>query len=350
MRVAEGFSPWIGAAVQNAARCMPAPPRGALPALIARGALALLAAAAISGCAAVARYSPASGKAFLWEVSPPPAATLRPQSFPLSPPPNAAGRLYLLGSVHVARADDLVLDPAVLAAYERSQGLVVEVDTREMAKREAQRDLAALVLLPEGQRLADHLPADTYERLVFAFAERGVPEDTVAGMKAWAAALLLTQVELTALGFSPEHGVDAYFLRRAGDKRVVALETPQSQLALMDALPDHVQIALVEANLEDLPQLQPLWHDIAAAWRGGDAPALEALLFRPLTEYTSLAVFYDRLFFDRNRTMTATIERLAAEGGTWFVVVGAGHLVGKRGIVAMLADRGYSVRQLPATE
>ncbi|MBP1745595.1 MAG: TraB family, partial [Deltaproteobacteria bacterium] len=32
--------------------------------------------------------------------------------------------------------------------------------------------------------------------------------------------------------------------------------------------------------------------------------------------------------------------------GSYFVIVGAGHLVGKRGIVELLKNKGYGVEQL----
>jgi hypothetical protein len=49
---------------------------------------------------------------------------------------------------------------------------------------------------------------------------------------------------------------------------------------------------------------------------------------------------------DRNIAMTGKIEDLLKTGKSYFVVVGAGHLVSEEGIVQQLAERGYSVEQL----
>ena len=54
-------------------------------------------------------------------------------------------------------------------------------------------------------------------------------------------------------------------------------------------------------------------------------------------EYRDL---HKRMFDDRNLRMTDRIVEMQQAGGRYFVVVGAGHLVGDQGIVAMLERRG----------
>ena len=47
--------------------------------------------------------------------------------------------------------------------------------------------------------------------------------------------------------------------------------------------------------------------------------------------------------------MARRIAELIDQGGEWFVVIGAAHMVGAEGIPALLADRGYIVRQIEKT-
>jgi uncharacterized protein len=44
--------------------------------------------------------------------------------------------------------------------------------------------------------------------------------------------------------------------------------------------------------------------------------------------------------------MVAKIEGFLKTGQTYFVVVGSGHLVGSKGIVNVLKEKGYMVQQL----
>jgi len=58
-----------------------------------------------------------------------------------------------------------------------------------------------------------------------------------------------------------------------------------------------------------------------------------------------LSRLYESLFYERNRKMADKIEKMLAGRGTYFVAVGAGHLVGRQGIIDILSRRGFSVRQ-----
>jgi len=65
-----------------------------------------------------------------------------------------------------------------------------------------------------------------------------------------------------------------------------------------------------------------------------------------LTDEKRFYPIYEKLIIIRNRNMVSKIENYLQSKGTYFVVVGAGHLIGSKGIVQLLKDRGYSVEQL----
>jgi uncharacterized protein YbaP (TraB family) len=83
------------------------------------------------------------------------------------------------------------------------------------------------------------------------------------------------------------------------------------------------------------------------AWRRGDEPALEAVIFEHMDEEPGLAELYDRLIFRRNVAMANELERLLEQPGTWFVVVGAGHFVGDRSVIADLKRKGFDIQRIP---
>jgi uncharacterized protein YbaP (TraB family) len=55
---------------------------------------------------------------------------------------------------------------------------------------------------------------------------------------------------------------------------------------------------------------------------------------------------YEKLLYTRNKNMVSKITEYLQTHETYFVIVGAGHLVGERGIVELLRKRGYLVEQL----
>ncbi len=74
------------------------------------------------------------------------------------------------------------------------------------------------------------------------------------------------------------------------------------------------------------------------------------LVFSPLARFPELEVFYDLVFFQRNERMTARLVEFLGDGKTRLVVLGAGHMVGSRGIPAQLGEQGYRVQRLEVLE
>jgi uncharacterized protein YbaP (TraB family) len=74
------------------------------------------------------------------------------------------------------------------------------------------------------------------------------------------------------------------------------------------------------------------------------------LLFKDAVEdYPAFSEIYDSLIYERNRQMTskinAMLKRKSAEKMFYFVVVGTGHLIGEKGIVKALKEKGYEVKR-----
>ena len=148
------------------------------------------------------------------------------------------------------------------------------------------------------------------------------------------------------MGLDPEQGIDKHFLTLAqGNKPILELETVDQQLdAILDTPePD----LLVRQSLAQLDDIERLMTELVGSWKRGDADALAKLVIEDeLEAHPEFADLHRRMFDDRNRAMTDRILEMQARGGSYFVVVGAGHLVGEQGVVAMLERRGQSPRRL----
>ena len=87
-------------------------------------------------------------------------------------------------------------------------------------------------------------------------------------------------------------------------------------------------------------------HDLAAMrryWREGDGEQLDRMMREEMAEFPEL---FERLIVERNRAWIAPLEAQLADPGDELVVVGAAHLVGADGVVAMLRARGHAVQRL----
>ena len=81
------------------------------------------------------------------------------------------------------------------------------------------------------------------------------------------------------------------------------------------------------------------------AWRAGDLEALSELLFREADDYPELMEVF---LHQRNRNWVPELEAVLASGAPAMVLVGAGHLAGDQGLIALMKERGYQVERVSA--
>jgi uncharacterized protein YbaP (TraB family) len=255
------------------------------------------------------------------------------------------GIVYLVGSVHVLSADFYPVDAALDAAYKDADLLVEELDLAEMADPTSQMAMLSRGMLPSATPLDKVISAETYTLVNKRITDLGLPMEPFKLLKPWTIALMLQAVEWQHAGLDPELGLDKHFYDRAQtDKKTVqGLETTEFQISRFDGMSMAQQERLLAESLKDIDAEKANMTKLVTAWRAGDVPAVEHLV---LTEIKDDPMLYQRLLVDRNKAWLPKIEALFARRGHAFVVVGAAHLVGPDGVVAMLRAKGYKVEQL----
>jgi uncharacterized protein YbaP (TraB family) len=266
------------------------------------------------------------GKVFLWAVR------------------SEKGVSYLLGSIHLLKKEMYPLDRRIEEAFSRSTVLAVETDIGDREKKKLETFLLENALYPEGDSLEKHVSRETYDLVRRRFPATGM--DRVDRMRPWALALTATSIEYLKMGLDPEYGIDRYFLEKAGGrKKVVELERYDTVVRLLQGLPDGTQDLFLFYTLTDLETVGAEIDNILSSWSTGDVRGMETVVYRNRDEYPKLLPVVDILVSRRNRTLTDAIEGVLQSGDTGFIVVGAGHLVGKDGILERLREKGYVVTQ-----
>lgn len=270
---------------------------------------------------------PAAGKLFMWRVK------------------SATATAYLLGSLHVAKPEMYPLDPQIENAFRDSHALVVEAD----ASPEKAAGMALQMLMsasyPKGDSLDKHISPSTLAALL---AKTSLPEAQVKMLKPWFVAMTLTLVELQKLGIDPQYGVDLHFLEKAKGKPVIELESAASQIELFDGFGDKEQEEFLQYTLKENENIGKHINEIIAAWQAGDAKRIEDFLLQSLKDSPETKPLYVKLFDERNAQMARKITELLKTDKTYFIVVGAGHLVGETGLLAQLG-KVQKVEQVPAS-
>ncbi len=247
--------------------------------------------------------------------------------------------VYILGSIHVGNKNMFPLSEMIEVAFDASDNLAVEIDPEKVNEKKIKKYLE----YPENDSLQNHISPDTYARLINTFARFGVSQSKISKMKPAAAVTSLVMINLDALGYDPEFGIDKYYLDDARNKKnILELETPEQQLLLMDSLGEEY----IEYSLQDISRWNKEIKILINAWKTGDTEMVENF-FERAAGYPGGKGFLNKFIYRRNQTMTEKIEKYLKSEGRYFVVVGAAHLVGKNGIINKLKETGkYQVVQM----
>ena len=295
-----------------------------------------LAIAALALCCVVSVGATAAGdgaaKHFLWKITGP-----------------KGGVVYLLGTIHAGKADFYPLPSIIEDSFKKADRLIEEVDLSEPAETaRMQQWVTADGGYANGDTITNHLSEVTRSHLAAYVKKGGLPESAVAHMRPWLLSMQLELFEMKRMGLDPSYGLDRHFLEEArqSHKPIGALEDAELQLKLFSSLSEELQDRLLLSGLVDTETFADSLDRMTRAWQSGDTAALQEVITGSVRDYPELKPLMTKLFDDRNTAMTAKIERFLQTPKSYFVAVGAGHLVGDKGILSQLRRKNFRVEQL----
>lgn len=280
------------------------------------------------GTLSAAPLSAEETKSFLWKVE------------------HNQATVYLFGSFHLANEHFYPLNKTIENAFVRASTLVVEVDIDSSDQQLMQTEILRRGTYVNGDTIQSHVNQKTFTQLKNICTEINIPLKSVIILKPGLLAMTLSAAYFSRLGYSAEFGIDNHFLNRARNgKRILELETMQEQLDLL--LDESNSKLFLTQTLSSLNNLEKDLNDLVNTWKNGDAETMNRLIMlEPLKESPEQLPVYQKLFFDRNKKMSQKIIHFLKTNEVYFVVVGAGHLVGEQGIINILRRRNFIVDQL----
>ena len=250
---------------------------------------------------------------------------------------------WVFGTLHSNDPRVTTLAPPVARAFAAARSFALEIywsDVQDEQFYEAMQ-------FDDGRRLATLIGDELDARVREELGDAAPPEPALTRSKPWAALLRVAAARGTNDALTLDRSL--FFAARERHMSIVGLELLDEQVAAFDAIPLDTQIALLRHTLEHRSELEAqveptvkawLQRDLAALARidrapgGGDAEIRRhyAVLTRQLVENRSVLMAH-RLF-------------LPLRHGSVFVAVGALHLYGTHGILALLREQGYRVRRV----
>ncbi len=254
-------------------------------------------------------------------------------------------KLLLGGTIHMLSAADYPLPEEFDRAYRSADLLAFETDIRKVNTPEFQMQLMQRMSYRDGKTLRSELSSEAYTALQKFSAERGIQLDAMQSLKPQMVVLALLSVELQRMGMT-DAGVDQHFFERAqkDNKNLLFLESPAAQLDILTNMGKGQEDLLILNTVRDLQQIDDIMADMKTAWRNGDREKLAETGLAPMQK--EFPALYQSMLVKRNQAWLSHIEDMLKTPAVEFVLVGALHMVGRDGVLNMLAARGYTVKNL----
>jgi uncharacterized protein YbaP (TraB family) len=275
---------------------------------------------------------PASDKAYMWHIT------------------SDTGEVWLLGSMHAVPEDTYPLPKEVEAAFKASHTLVVEMNALAAQGDQAKiQDYIKKGKYDEGDSLDKHITPETKKAVEEYLKKQGGAEfEQVAQYKGWFLAEQIEQGRLMQLGYDLTKGIDLHFLTKATkrNKKILEFATFEEQVEYLAGMSDKLQDGFLSGVIKDSDKQKEKLDTICEAWKSGDIAAMDKITVEARKESAEAEEITKRLLDERNVKMASKIEGWLKEKGPFFVVVGAAHIPGDKGILKLLDGKKLKIEQV----
>jgi uncharacterized protein len=245
---------------------------------------------------------------------------------------------HVYGTIHVADARLAELPAPVRRAFAGARSLMLEFVADGYAR---ERFLEAAMFL-DRQTLEDTIGGEDFERAVQALQPIGLAREVVNKLKPWGV-LLNRRAPQRAEEGAP---LDSQLIELARARRLPLeqIEGVEEQIFTFDEFPMESQVALLRHSLTHRDELAALAERTLQAYLERDLGRIWRLREQFIARHPQVAahqaVMTKRVIHDRNVVMAFRMQRQLRRGDA-FVALGALHLYGGKGVLALLEEDGY---------
>ncbi|MCI5561099.1 MAG: TraB/GumN family protein [Phocaeicola sp.] len=261
---------------------------------------------------------------------------------------------YILGTQHLAPISFVDQIPGLHDALNSAEQVYGELVMDSMMTMEATQKMQAAMLLPEGQSLTTLLSKDQLDRLN-AYLKANIGADLTNPMMAqqlgaMTPAGLSMQLSLLMAvrhvqGFDPQNLFDAYFQKKAKEqnKPVGGFETVDFQVRVLYGAPIERQIVQLMCFVDNATIQEETLVSLLNAYAAQNLEKThEAIEMKLGNECDQTPEERANLIDNRNLAWIKVMPQIMQEKSTFFAV-GAGHLLGEKGVLTLLKAAGYTI-------
>jgi len=269
----------------------------------------------------------------------------KPRRFLMWKATSPSATVYLVGSIHVGDSSMYPLPKEVESAFAAAKVLAVEINIKNADQAKTIGLIQKYGMYADDDSLTKHLSKETQAALNDYCTRHNVPRMGMEKLKPWVMAVTIAAMSWQQAGEDPSQGIDMHFLDESkAPQRIDELESMESQFLIFAEATEEEQQSMLASVLKQGDKIKDLIRRTQAAYMAGDPDALQKVM----DEQDDLGSksLEKKLLDDRNVAMTGKMEEYLKGKDPVFVVVGAAHIVGDKGIAKQLRDKGYKVDQV----
>ena len=250
---------------------------------------------------------------------------------------------YLYGTIHMIPKNEFELPGAIREGLDNVRRVAFEIDMKEMTNLVSQMSLITKSFMAGGKTLKDLLNAEDYKLVKAKMAEKGLPGGMFERMKPMFLSTMFSSEESGPTGGAAITSVEMELYRMCKNRKLesAGLETAAYQMSVFDSIPYAAQAKMLVDGLRSMDTTsteEGQLDQMLRMYREQDIQAMQSMI----GEDAGMGQYEDILLKKRNQNWIPVMGRMMAEKPTLFAV-GAGHLGGKYGVVALLRKAGYQV-------
>ncbi|MEO6285568.1 MAG: TraB/GumN family protein [Dyadobacter sp.] len=252
--------------------------------------------------------------------------------------PNNPKPSYLFGTIHLICPVDFSLSDSLKVAVTRTQQIALEVDMDDPGMM---AEMMKTMNMRDGNELKKLVSEQDYAKISQFYKDSvGIGIAMFEKAKPF---VLMGPLFSSILACQPQ-SYEMALVELAGKQKseVIGIETLGEQMAIFDTIPYKDQIKMVLALIDSLPQARKEFKNLIALYKSQNINELYSMT---LKSDFGLDGNEEVMLFARNQKWISRIQKTMSEKPTFFAV-GAAHLGGERGVIALLRKEGYKVRAI----
>jgi uncharacterized protein YbaP (TraB family) len=250
---------------------------------------------------------------------------------------------YLFGTIHLITKDEFFWPQGALAALDDAEEVYFEIDLDDMFDMSKQMGLLTKAFMKDGQQLKDFYSDEDYELVTKHFEGLGLPMFFLEKLKPMFLTVFASgDLDLTS-GFGGDsamksYEMELYDLCKDSQKDVSGLETIEFQMSVFDSIPYQAQADILLNTIKTSNVEDDSFKEMIQMYIDQDINKMVS----SINEDESMSGYEDILLVDRNQNWIPIMAQKMAQTQIFFAV-GAGHLAGKKGVIHLLRNAGYTV-------